>query len=599
MKKNNRAAFRQRHLVKTSVEWIGGLMLFFLLVAGARAQSPFDGMAFQSYLVDDQGTPVTGNKTIKFSIFDAESDGTRLWAETQNVTLDTGNFSVILGQGQWDTTTGPDRVSLSDIFEGGDRYIEISVGTGQSANVLSPRLRLLPSPYTFRAKQADQLSSGKNPILTVTDTGATANLALDVKGATTLAGTTASSLNVTGATTLKNTTTTGKTTLASTEASSLKVTGQTTLAKTTAGSLTATGITSSTYLLPNGNGLTSLTGEFGNVQTRGSGGRDGWDGYSIHGRYALMSKENEVGIYNDIDNRWIWHHDRNNDHHQWLTGTTKRMVLNSNGLDVTGNIKANGTLNVTGDATLNKLLTVKGNLKANGTLNVTGNATLDKFLTVKGDKNSVTEPLTIYGGKARSNLPGWMAGQPIVPFMELNGRDNEKWMIGMSHNKTDSELTFHWSDGKTWYSSGYLEPKAGSFNITSDRRLKKNIKPYRTDILDGIEKVPVYTYNMKTESDDSPKRVGVMAQDVQAVFPELVDADESRMGLNYGHVAIMAFPAITELRQEKDAEISSLKQEVETLKSEMEGLKARLANVGTQEDRLSKLEELVAGLGSD
>ena len=164
----------------------------------------------------------------------------------------------------------------------------------------------------------------------------------------------------------------------------------------------------------------------------------------------------------------------------------------------------------------------------------------------------------------------------------------------MSHNKTDSELTFHWSDGKTWYSSGYLEPKAGSFNITSDRRLKKNIKPYRTDILDGIEKVPVYTYNMKTESDDSPKRVGVMAQDVQAVFPELVDADESRMGLNYGHVAIMAFPAITELRQEKDVEISSLKQEVETLKSEMEGLKARLANVGTQEDRLSKLEELVA-----
>tara|TARA_Y100001934_G_scaffold221509_1_gene264084 strand:- start:46 stop:792 length:747 start_codon:yes stop_codon:yes gene_type:complete len=207
MKINNRAALRQWHPAQATAKWIVSVVICLLLVAEAGAQSPFDGMAFQSYLVNDQGTPVTGNKTIKFSIFDAESDGTRLWSETQNVTLDSGNFSVILGQGKWEGP-GLDRVGLSETFNGQDRYIEISVGTGQSANVLSPRLRLLPSPYTFRAKQADQLSSGKNPVLTVTDTGATA-IALDVKGATKLKNTEAGSLTVTGNTSLKNTTVNG------------------------------------------------------------------------------------------------------------------------------------------------------------------------------------------------------------------------------------------------------------------------------------------------------------------------------------------------------------------------------------------------------
>ncbi|MED6313485.1 MAG: hypothetical protein VX704_00450, partial [Verrucomicrobiota bacterium] len=67
--------------------------------------------------------------------------------------------------------------------------------------------------------------------------------------------------------------------------------------------------------------------------------------------------------------------------------------------------------------------------------------------------------------------------------------------------------------------------------------------------------------------------------------------------------AILAFPAITELRQEKDAEIALLQKENETLKSkletllsEVELLKARLTNASTQEERLSRLEQLVEAI---
>ena len=52
-------------------------------------------------------------------------------------------------------------------------------------------------------------------------------------------------------------------------------------------------------------GLRSITGTYGTVQTTGGGG-DGWEGYSIDGRYVFMSADNnQCGIYNDIDNDWM------------------------------------------------------------------------------------------------------------------------------------------------------------------------------------------------------------------------------------------------------------------------------------------------------
>ena len=431
MKINNRAALRQWHPAQATAKWIVRVVICLLLVAEAGAQSPFDGMAFQSYLVNDQGTPVTGNKTIKFSIFDAESAGELKWSETQNVTLDSGNFSVILGQGQW-KGPGIDSVGLSEIFNGQDRYIEISVGIGPSANVLSPRLRLLPSPYTFRAKQADQLSSGKNSILTVTDTGATANLALDVKGATTLAGTTASSLNVTGDTTLKNTTTTGITTLGETKTSSLNVTGATTLKNTVAGVLSATKITSPTYQFQNNVGLRQST-TFGNVSTLG-GGSNSYEGYDIGGRYTFMSSsDTNVGVHKNNAKHgrgWLWHVTPDTQTQSWNSKPkwpVDDMVLNSNGLTVKGNIKASNGLDIT------------GNIKANGDVSAKAYDMTVLTLTHPHDK-TIT-----WGGDILLKTP-----QQYYTKAEL---DNKKNTLGVMDAKFKinnprgaiCEFNFHWS----------------------------------------------------------------------------------------------------------------------------------------------------------
>ena len=50
------------------------------------------------------------------------------------------------------------------------------------------------------------------------------------------------------------------------------------------------------------------TGDYGSIQVNG-GGKNGWEGYSINGRYVFMSADSdESGIYNDLDNEWmtIW-----------------------------------------------------------------------------------------------------------------------------------------------------------------------------------------------------------------------------------------------------------------------------------------------------
>ena len=55
--------------------------------AYSQATSPFDGMAFQSYLVDANGAAISGNKSLKFRIWDADTSGNLKWGETQTVTV--------------------------------------------------------------------------------------------------------------------------------------------------------------------------------------------------------------------------------------------------------------------------------------------------------------------------------------------------------------------------------------------------------------------------------------------------------------------------------------------------------------------------------
>ncbi len=92
----------------------------------------------------------------------------------------------------------------------------------------------------------------------------------------------------------------------------------------------------------------------------------------------------------------------------------------------------------------------------------------------------------------------------------------------------------------------------------SDARFKTNVAPV-ANVLDKLDDIrPVsFEWNQLHESLSGPaegRRVGLVAQEVEAVFPELVTASgpEGYRAINYGRLAAVLVEAVRELKAEND-----------------------------------------------
>src|SRR5262245_55110366 len=163
MKLFNRIHAPMKTTVPSLVRAGVGLCLFLMMtLPRAHAAGPPEAMTYQGFLVDANGNPLATNNPanypVIFRIFAASSGGTSLWSEQQIVTVDKGNFSVILSEGT--TVSGELKPLLSVVMgtNGADRYIEMAVAIGGGSPLpMLPRMRLLPSPYAFLSTSANQL----------------------------------------------------------------------------------------------------------------------------------------------------------------------------------------------------------------------------------------------------------------------------------------------------------------------------------------------------------------------------------------------------------------------------------------------------------
>jgi len=118
----------------------------------------------------------------------------------------------------------------------------------------------------------------------------------------------------------------------------------------------------------------------------------------------------------------------------------------------------------------------------------------------------------------------------------------------------------------------------GSMSSISDRRIKENIKPY-VSVLDRIMKLGVYSYTKITAPKDKRDKVeiGVIAQEVEEVFPELVDEEkvdkpedanglESIKTVDYEHMTAILLQAI----KEQQTQIESQQEQINELKALLE-----------------------------
>ncbi len=159
--------FVSRHRTACRVRCLLGFLLMAISWSWSWSWSahaaPPEFMTYQGFLVDANGNPLApttpANYPVTFRIYStATGTAGRQWTEQQIVTVDKGNFSVILGEGT--LVGGETRPALSTVLAGpnnADRYMSLSVTIGGVTSEMLPRLRLLPAPYAFTATTANSL----------------------------------------------------------------------------------------------------------------------------------------------------------------------------------------------------------------------------------------------------------------------------------------------------------------------------------------------------------------------------------------------------------------------------------------------------------
>jgi hypothetical protein len=98
----------------------------------------------------------------------------------------------------------------------------------------------------------------------------------------------------------------------------------------------------------------------------------------------------------------------------------------------------------------------------------------------------------------------------------------------------------------------------GDITAFSDIRVKKNIEVI-TDALAKVEAIRGVTFERSDEEDDGKRHMGVIAQEVEAVAPELIKENADGMkSVAYGNLTGLLIEAIKELSEQNKALLARL-----------------------------------------
>ena len=179
--------------------------------------------------------------------------------------------------------------------------------------------------------------------------------------------------------------------------------------------------------------------------------------------------------------------------------------------------------------------------------NAAAGLTTNTLVLAANPRNSGNVVLTSPGG----TVGLWAGAQPAIQVAGAGGPVN----IGNNRNVN---------------TGGNMN--ASAFYYSSDRRLKKNIVPLnsRGSVLDRIQKVVAVYYTL---IKNDQKAIGVIAQEIQEEFPELVTTNpDGMLAVNYGSLGAIAIEAINELTAIVDED----SERIDKLEAENMAIKARL-----------------------
>ena len=545
------------------------------LDAVAVDAKPPGKMAFQGFLTDGSGTarglsaPV--NLTVTFRIYAAPNAAAAdaLWAESQVVTVDKGHFSVVLGEGTAIAGASPD--NLAPYFIGDNengRYLGITVN---SENEIAPRIQFLAAPFAQLSRYATELvgTSGSS-VLKVGAGTVGINLAPNANPA--------SALEVNGTIT----------------ATSLNL---------------ASGISANTFA-GNGAGLTSLNANnlvsgtlpdgrlSGNVARRDVGNTFNGNQRITAGSLLLDNNQLFYGKNNaGIDEAFLW--PRAGDNTTYMNYGAGGFAIRNNNSANTAYFRPSGNANFVGNVgigigtadpavplTFPSVLGDKISMWGGGGDNYgfgVDNSTLQ--IHTDGSGAAIAFGYGRYGAfneTARITYDALYVRHPYNPQLQLNRTsDGKRLQLYHSGDAVILGLTGSYHYPNNFQYASYNGDS--NWDFYSDRRLKKDIVDAQS-VLDRVQQVQVRNFRWKDSSSDAKPMIGVIAQELLPLFPDMVTESEHPVShekfymVGYGDFAVIAIKAVQELKKQHDSEIAELKAQMAEIIQANKAMRAELSS---------------------
>ncbi len=134
--------------------------------------------------------------------------------------------------------------------------------------------------------------------------------------------------------------------------------------------------------------------------------------------------------------------------------------------------------------------------------------------------------------------------------------------LGIYPNNTDSLFTtIGYNDFFTMHIQGSIE--AGHFNSVSDIALKKDVQKLDDNMIGKVMQLNPVTYRWKEDSEDENLKYGLIAQELEKIFPDMVFGKEGEKTISYDSL----IPVLIKSIQEQQQEIEQLKKEIQSLKN--------------------------------
>jgi len=203
----------------------------------------------------------------------------------------------------------------------------------------------------------------------------------------------------------------------------------------------------------------------------------------------------------------------------------------------------NGKAQVDGEASINGTANIKGLAHISGSLSISQNSSyFNKVVEVHQEVDNIYSKIYF----TNANHFGWEVGGVSTgtngtSFFEFTYLGtNALKMDGLGHVTIASTLTQN-----------------------SDIRLKKNLTPIR-NALGKIKNISGYTYNWIDSKRDTAEQIGLIAQEVEKEFPQLVRSDEKGIkSVAYSNMV----PVLIEAIKEQQQQIDELKKAIQELRN--------------------------------